>query len=224
MENHHVVYLFLCKDTDGGGNIEKRAKETSMDTGAKVRDCTYPFADFTDRDTPGTAGIRRFSLTYLLVWDDGLSKNTFVTYASCLLYGLEYIGSQAFAYCTSLKNVYIPATVAVMPGNPFQGCTGVESFTLDADSVDFTMVDGVLYDRTMYTLIYYPASLTAEMFQIPNNVYEIGIGAFSGAQMKSIVLPDQITEIPAYAFENSGLENVVLDRNIVSVGDYAFVG
>ena len=141
-----------------------------------------------------------------------------------MYFGLEYIGSQAFAYCASLKNVYNPATVEVMPGNPFQGCTGVESFSLDEENVDFVMVDGVLYDKVMYTLIYYPASLTADTFDIPDNVFEIGIGAFSGAQVKTLVLPEQITAIPAYAFDHSSLETITLSRQVTSIGEHAFEG
>ena len=101
-------------------------------------------------------------------------------------------------------------------------CTGVESFELYPDSVDFVVVDGVMYDKTMYSLLYYPASLTAETFVIPSEVHEIGVGAFAGAQMKHITIPDHIYEIPAYAFQDSALESITFHKALRSIGDYAF--
>ena len=95
---------------------------------------------------------------------------------------------------------------------------------LDPDSVDFVMKDGVLYDKIMYTIIYYPAYLTAETFQFPTTVFEIAPGAFAGAKLKSIVIPDQIKQIPAYAFQGSAMESITLHKGITAIGDNAFAG
>ena len=141
-----------------------------------------------------------------------------------LNFGLEYLGSMAFANCVSLKRAYIPATVTSISGNPFMGCSGVESFKLDEDSTSFVVVDGVLYDTTMYTLLYYPASLTAETFEIPATVHEIGAGAFAGAQLKHFVFPERFKEIPDYAFQNAAIESFTFHKSITRVGDYAFDG
>ena len=141
-----------------------------------------------------------------------------------LYVGVEYIGDLAFAYCEKLEEVYIPATVIRISGNPFAGCTGVKSMGLDPNNVDFVLVDGVLYDAAMYTLIYYPACLNAETFQIPTTVFEIATGAFAGAQLKSIYIPEQIKQIPADAFRNSAMESVILHKSITSIGDRVFAG
>jgi len=141
-----------------------------------------------------------------------------------LYLGLEYIGDLAFAYCEKLEEVYIPATVIRISGNPFTGCTGVKSLELDPNSVDFVLVDGVLYDAGMYTLIYYPAFLNAETFRFPTTVFEIATGAFAGAQLKSIVIPEQIKQIPASAFRNSAMESIILHKGITAIGDRAFAG
>ena len=131
----------------------------------------------------------------------------------------------AFGNCRSLKRAHIPATVTTIAGNPFMGCIGVESFDLDRDNAFYTMDEnGVLYDKGMFTLLYYPASLTAETFEIPSSVQEIAIGAFSGAQLKHLVVPNQITEIPDYAFQYSDLETVTFHKAITSIGAHAFDG
>ena len=140
-----------------------------------------------------------------------------------LYFGLEYLGAQAFAY-SGLKHAYIPATVTSISGNPFAGCTAIESFTLDPDSADFKVVDGVLYDSAMFALIYYPANLTAETFEIPATVYELADGAFAGANLKSMVIPERFTELPASLFQRSALESITFHRGITAIGDYAFEG
>lgn len=141
-----------------------------------------------------------------------------------LTFGLEYLGACAFAYCEQLRNAYIPASVTSIAGNPYMGCSGIENFNLDKDSVDFVIRDGVLYNKEMTTLLYYPANLIAETFTFPDSVREIGYGAFAGAQLKNLVLPEKILNIPDYAFNNSALETVTFHRGLQSIGAYAFEG
>jgi hypothetical protein len=141
-----------------------------------------------------------------------------------LYFGLEYLGAQAFAYCEQLKNAYIPSSITSLSGNPFAGCVGLESFVLDSDSIDFQMVDGVLYNMDMDTLLYYPSNRTEETFQFPDSVQKIAYGAFASAQLKSIVISANITAIPEAAFRGSALENITFHDGITSIGDYAFEG
>jgi len=141
-----------------------------------------------------------------------------------LTFGLEYLGAYAFAHCALLKKAYIPGSVTGMLGNPYLGCTGIEALELDPDNVDFVVVDDVLYDKTMYTLLYYPAFLTAQTFQIPETVHEIAVGAFSGAQLREVVIPERITVIQECTFQGAAVESVKLHRGITYIGDYAFEG
>ena len=139
-----------------------------------------------------------------------------------ITFGLEYLGAYAFANCEKLKSAYIPASVTNINGNPFMGCSGVDSFKLDEDSTDFVVQDGVLYNKDMTILLYYPASLTAETFVFPETVNQIGPGAFADAQLKHFVVPQQILEIPDYAFQGSALETVTFHAGLQTIGDYAF--
>ena len=123
-----------------------------------------------------------------------------------------------------MTSVNIPASVTSMSGNPYAGCTGIQTATLDQGNSDYVMVDGAIYDKTMYTLVYYPASLTAETVELPETVQEFAPGAFAGSQIKYLDLPSRITQIPAEAFRNSALERITFHYGVTSVGDYAFAG
>jgi hypothetical protein len=74
----------------------------------------------------------------------------------------------------------------------------------------------------MYTLIYYPANLTAETFVVPETVHEFAAGAFAGSNLKSMAIPEQITVIADSAFQSSALESVAFHKGITTIGDYAF--
>ena len=165
-----------------------------------------------------------------------------------LAVGLKNIGDFAFADCVKIKEVTIPESVSFMGANPFANCTAMESVTLDSRNESFKVVDGVLFDATMYSLIYYPSYKTDATYQIPEEVDEIAGGAFAGSQLQSIVVPDTVAKISEGAFRNSQkLENVVISNNVTaieartfedcvklnnvvipaavqSLGDYAFAG
>jgi len=139
-------------------------------------------------------------------------------------YNVEYLGSMAFGFCEKLQSAYIPANVTNIPGNPFTGCVGITSFQLDSGNTEYKVVDGALFDKSMYTLLYYPASLTAEVFTFPTTVQEIAPGAFSGAKLTSIVLPSLIKRIPDYAFMDSAIASIQLHNGVNYIGDHAFDG
>jgi len=141
-----------------------------------------------------------------------------------LTFGLEYLGAYAFAYCEQLLKAYVPASVTSFAGNPFMGCSGVKSFELDPDSTDFVVKDGVMYNKDMTVLLYYPANLTAETFTFPETVSQIAAGAFAGAQLKHFVVPEQILELPDNAFNNAAIETVTFHAGLQSIGDHAFDG
>ena len=140
-----------------------------------------------------------------------------------LYVGLERINDFAFSGCTQLTEVEIPATVERLGQNPFMNCASITKFELN-DNTSFALVDGVLYDQSMYTLLYYPASKTDEIFTLPEGTKEIAGGAFAASKLKKIVLHEDIKVIPDSAFENCALlEEVVMD-SATSIGNSAFKG
>lgn len=139
--------------------------------------------------------------------------------------GLKNIGDFAFAGCSKLTEVNIPETVAFMGANPFANCTGLTNITIDAANDSFVYRDGILFDRTMYTLIFYPAYKTETTFEIPASVYEIAGGAFAGSQLETLVIPETIKAINESTFENSRkLASIVIPESVTIIGKKAFKG
>ena len=70
---------------------------------------------------------------------------------------VEYIGDSAFAACTSISSINLPAS-ARLGEDVFIRCTGMKSFTVNENNPFYTAADGVLFSRDMTKLMYYPAA------------------------------------------------------------------
>ena len=100
------------------------------------------------------------------------------------------INEYAFADCTGLTSVTIPASVTSLGNYEFSGCTGLTSVTLPASvtSIDNSSFSGC----TGLSSITLPASVTF-----------IGSGAFSGCTgLTSVSLPASVTYIGDRAFQS----------------------
>lgn len=121
---------------------------------------------------------------------------------------LEEIGGDCFYHCKNLRKLTIPKNVKVMGNNPFAGCPNLK---LENTSPYFTLVDGVLYDRDMTTLIYYPINDTRTSFTVPDGVRCLGKHCFFGCNnLRHITIPASVTKFENNPF--SGCEQLEIDN------------
>ena len=137
--------------------------------------------------------------------------------------GVVTIQRHSFYGCISLSSLTIPSSVKVIGYNPFANCP---SLSLTNLSPNFVYEDGVLYDRTRTTLMYYSASNTADGFVLPDSVRTIGRNAFFGCDnLKSVTIPDGVECISKGAFAKCGnLSKVNVPGSVTRVEDWAFYG
>ena len=141
---------------------------------------------------------------------------------------LVSIFSDTFSYCSSLTSIFIPNTLINIESGAFMHCNNLESIIVEEDSRYFKVVDGILYNQYVETLIVCPAKLYSENdeinFEVPESVYSIGNGAFTDCKfLKSISIPNRVSFISDYTFEGcTSLEAVGLSENIYSINYSAF--
>ncbi len=110
------------------------------------------------------------------------------------------LNDDTFANCTSLKNVSIGSGCTSISSEAFCNANAIEKITVAEDNKNFTVVDGVLYNKDMTTLVLYPKNRSGEF-----------------------AVPDTVTSIADYAFDNAPkLTKVTIGENVKSVGTGAF--
>jgi len=136
---------------------------------------------------------------------------------------VESIGTFAFDSCTSLTSIVIPDSVTSIGFVAFYRCTSLASITVDADNLNYSSVDGVLFNKLQTSLITYPAG-GSDTYSIPDSVTSIGTFAFDGCtSLTSITIPENVTSIGDGAFTDcTSLTRVTLPKLLV--GDYESFG
>ena len=152
---------------------------------------------------------------------------------------VTFIGSAAFANCTSLEEVYIPDCVTEIgvsddTGGPFIGCSGltnVHVYETDDPAGIYSSHEGVLYrfrdDVDQLELAFYPAGRTGG-YEIPADIGVDVIPArvFAASNITSITIPASVTHIGQSAFyECTQLTSVVFSAGNggeLTISDRAF--
>lgn len=108
------------------------------------------------------------------------------------------------------------------------GSSYVEELQLTAieispDNPNYTTENGVLYDKGVNKLLFYPYAKPDEEFTVPETITEIREEAFKkNSFLKKVIMP-KVTKIGTSAFEyNFSLETVELGDGITSLPDYLF--
>ena len=139
--------------------------------------------------------------------------------------GITEIGSGAFAFST-LTQLTIPVGVKKIGARAFSGCKNLSAIAVDPGNMNFTSVDGVLFDKAKATLVQYPAGRKETTYTVPVGVKKIAEGAADNSPLlTSIVIPTGVDTIAARAFMYcEALASVTLPASVKVIGEGAFSG
>ena len=102
--------------------------------------------------------------------------------------------------------------------------SGISKLTKAKDNNDFVIIDNVLYNDCGEFLLGYPGGLTAEIFTVPEKVWNIEANAFRNNQhLKKVVLPEGVTQIMSRAFQNSVVEDVNIPSTVSLLDEGIFI-
>ena len=137
---------------------------------------------------------------------------------------VKSIGEHAFYTCTSLKNVTIGNSLNMISNFVFVGCNSLENIMVDENNLNYSSIDGVLFNKKKTELILYPVGNSRNAYSIPNSVTSIGYYAFWGCtNLRNIKIPNNVESIGDYAFYNcTSLTSVTIPNSVTSIGNDAF--
>ncbi len=134
--------------------------------------------------------------TELIMCPDGREADTYT-----IPDGVISIRSNAFDFCTLIKNITIPECVTQIGSLAFYGCTLLESINVADANTEYSSADGVLYNKDKTNLIQYPVGNTRKTYRTPDSVTRISYCAFYNCtSLESITIPDSVTYIGRDAF------------------------
>lgn len=116
--------------------------------------------------------------------------------------GVKTIGYRAFESCNNLIDITIPDSVVKIEYNPFQDTPW---FNKKHEENLLVIVNSILID----------GKICNGDVVIPENVTQIGDGAFSGSNINSITIPDSVISIGDCAFGYcNNLLSVIIPKNV----------
>ena len=140
-----------------------------------------------------------------------------------ILSGTEIICDSAFVDAEQLKHLIIPSSVYKVGDSGFTHCKNLTHIEVSNSNPHFKSIDGVLYDKELTTLLFYPQHKKEKSYIIPNSVTKICTNAFYDCdELERIVLPSSLLSIDNRAFRCSSLKSITLPSSVTSIGTLAF--
>ncbi len=124
--------------------------------------------------------------------------------------------SGAFADCERLRRVSIPSSIVHIAEGAFSGCYP-EEIALDAENANYYIKDNCLIERKTEILI-----ASCKVGMIPEGVWRIADGLFTGKKIKELYIPGSVTEIGDRAFANCGIVKLTISEGVRNIGAEAF--
>lgn len=141
--------------------------------------------------------------------------------------GVIDIGERAFEGCSMLTSIFIPKSVTSIGENAFYTCYALKKIDVDDNNKNYCSIDGVLFNKDVTVMKWYPAGKTDISYKIPNSVISVGARSFYGCEnTTNINMGSNVTKICDGAFIwCKNLTSITIPENVVEIiGDMVFRG
>ena len=138
--------------------------------------------------------------------------------------GTKGIATLAFGSSDNIVEINIPESVEKIGRLPCRHTDTVKAINVDENNKNYTSVDGVLFDKDMTTLLYYPCDKADKSYVIPEGVTHIAESAFEFSDnLENITFPKSLESIERNAFANcTALNEIILYDNVSTIKEEAF--
>lgn len=140
--------------------------------------------------------------------------------------GTKGIATLAFGSSDNIVEVNVPESVEKIGRLPCRHTDTVKAINVDENNKYYTSVDGVLFDKDMTTLLYYPCDKADKSYTIPEGVKHIAASAFEFSDnLENITFPKSLESIEQNAFANcTALNEIILYDKVTTIEKEAFQG
>ena len=137
---------------------------------------------------------------------------------------LVKIGNWAFYYCSGFTSFHIPRNLAEIGYDTFQECKNIEFFTCSSLNQHFKVISGVLYNKELTQLVWYPAASPITSFVIPNTVRSLRDYCFGyNTKLVEVILPDSLKWMGMNIFRDcTGITEIDVPDGVQHMGVTVF--
>ncbi len=133
--------------------------------------------------------------------------------------GVTNIGTYAFAWC-NLTNVKLPQNLTTVGDYAFGACFNLEAFEISETNKNFTVENGILFNKDISQIIVYPPAKTDDVYNVPETVKTVYSGAFLYAKnLKEVTLGEAVEDIGFSAFESASLDKLTIKNPECVIND-----
>ena len=147
-------------------------------------------------------------------------KNTDITSFDELRYftGLTAINDSSFNNCSALTSIIIPKSVASLSSSAFDGCTALNNINV-SESSNYTLINGVVYDKNVTKIIIYPQGNTSTTYSYPSTITALG-GIRNNPFLERIIVPKLSSTPTIYSYTFDAGPNLLSVEFAESIGSY----
>lgn len=124
--------------------------------------------------------------------------------------GITALSEDCLSSFDHISVIHLPSTLETVTARSF-GYLPIEEIVVHPDNKLLCSVNGVLYNKDLSDLIYYPKNRSTEGFTTPDSVITIESGAFAGVKnLRYFTATKNVTTLEKGCFTNASVENVDL--------------
>lgn len=136
--------------------------------------------------------------------------------------GITYIGTQAFFCCKGLKSVKLADKVTEMGDNVFAYCDNLKEVVISENNPAFEIRNNAVIDKRANKLLF-TYGIKNGVYTIPEGVKSLKDLAFAGMNLTSVILPEGLTAISEGEFYScSKLKEITIPEGVTSIAGRAF--
>ncbi len=150
------------------------------------------------------------------IWIDGIEYfyyNAIVDSNYFQLSAHMTFGNFAFKGATSLEVVQIPEATSFFFADSFEGCISLRNFIVGEESEFFAVLEGVLYNKNLTRLIYYPPGKEGTSYTLLDSLQTINMYAFMNNMFLETIIISESFNIEFVVQGLSNLKEIVVDEN-----------
>ena len=160
-------------------------------------------------DTVTDAGINAFGFCFSLT-NIVLSPNL-ATLSNRLLEG------------TAIESITIPKGTTSMQAGAFHGCENLKNVFIEEENPSYVAVDNVVFTKDLTSLVFYPAGIITERYDVPTSVTTLAPESFDGTKIEYLSIPESVTTLEGSVFSYGQFGYIEFPESITSFPDKLFL-